>query len=66
MGREPEPDDKVFAGEIEAIKRRIQAKYRERLARAGFLEGIELTCEMNAEIDAEIDELLDGGDLDGG
>ena len=61
-----ESDDKVFAGEIEEIKRRIQAKYRERIAKADFAEGIKLTCEMNAEIDAAIDELLDRGDLDGG
>ena len=53
-------DDKVFAGEIEEIKRRIHAKYRERIDKASFAEGIELTCEMNAEIDAAIDEYLNG------
>jgi hypothetical protein len=53
-------DDKVFDGEIEKIKRRIHAKYKDRIAKADFAEGIELTCEMNAEIDAAIDEYLDG------
>ena len=52
-------DDKVFAGEIEEIKRRIHAKYEKRIANADFAEGIKLTCEMNAEIDAAIDEYLD-------
>lgn len=52
-------DDKVFDGEIEEIKRRIHAKYSERIAKASFAEGVKLTCEMNAEIDAAIDDYLD-------
>lgn len=65
MGSGKTPPDKVFAGEIEEIKRRIHEKYRARIANADFAEGIKLTCEMNAEIDAAIDELLDRGELDG-
>lgn len=53
-----EREDKVFYGELELRKRQIHEKYRERIARADFLEAIELTCQMNAEIDAAIDELL--------
>jgi hypothetical protein len=52
-------ENKVFVGEIEQIKRRIHEKYRERIARADFIEGVKLTCQMNEEIDEEIDKLLE-------
>jgi hypothetical protein len=51
-------DDKVFDGAIEEIKRRCHEKYKERISKADFAEGIKLTCEMNAEIDAAIDQYL--------
>jgi len=51
--------EKTFDGAIEEIKRRVHEKYRERIASAELVEGIKLTCEMNAEIDAEIDAYLE-------
>ena len=50
-----------FVPEIDEIKRRVHAKYVERLATADFAEGLRLTCEMNEEIAAEIERFLDRG-----
>jgi hypothetical protein len=49
-----------FVPEIEEIKRRVYARYEERLAAADFAEGLKLTCEMNEEVADEIERFLEG------
>ena len=56
--RDPQPPER-FVPEIEEIKRRVHARYEERLAAADFAEGLKLTCEMNEEIAEEIERFLE-------